>query len=198
MPPKHPPRRGRVPKFQSIPELAIPVAMGIICHPHALTESRSRVKSSILRCNSMTDAAAFPVRWDCVSSNCCNRLPVPPSRTPRSTKFLHAMICSFFDRQKLGTRLISHAQNLTHGCAWCLTAHRGDQPSRASPVHTSQSVGCVCYCNQRLANALSEEMPIMRDHLFFQARKADLRITGGASLDRAVMADFGQTDFSQF
>ena len=34
----------------------------------ALKESRSRVKSSILCCNSVSDTAASPVRWDCDSS----------------------------------------------------------------------------------------------------------------------------------
>ena len=82
----------------------------------AFRESRSRVKSSILRCNSVTDVAASPVHRDSDSSNCCNR--ASPSCTSslnttfcsralemtastrltlclaRSTKFLHSMICS--------------------------------------------------------------------------------------------------------
>ena len=106
----------------------------------ALRESRSLVKSSILRCNSMTDAAASPVRWDCDSSNCCNR--ASPSCTsfsnttfcsralemtastrltlflPRSTKFLHAMICSSTGRTLALERAIRRASTKSFACGF--------------------------------------------------------------------------------
>ena len=87
-------------------------------------------------------------------------------------------------------RCWEHNESVMHqrtGCTWCLTPHRRDQPCRASPRPRPARVwGAFATAARELANALPQEMPIMRDHLLFQARKADLRTTGGASLDRAA------------
>ena len=76
-------------------------------------------------------------------------------------------------------RRISHAENVAQS-AQGLTPHRRGQSNR---IHARQSVGASATPARELANALPQEMPIMRGDL---ARKADLLITGGASLDRAA------------
>ena len=71
----------------------------------------------------------------------------------------------------------------------CVVPHpspRRSAKSGISPSTPARVWGAFATAARELANALPQEMPIMRDHLFFQARKADLRITGGASLDRAA------------
>ena len=139
--------------------------------------------STMLLCTSSTTKATVAEFVERVGHKCplTKLMSGPPAASPRRTYLLRGQIVvhvgerrtiqrMFFLTDGNLKRLISHAQNLRTECAWCLTSPRRSAKSGISPSRPARE----------LANALPQEMPIMRDHLFFQARKADLRITGAS------------------